>query len=142
MAETANTFEVKVITPERVFYEGTASMIEFTTTEGDIGVYAHHIPLTTVLAPGIVTVTESEDNKKVAGVYSGFAEIQGDKVTLLAEAAEWPDEIDVSRAEAAEKRARERLEAKAKDLDLVRAELALRKALVRKSLAGRKKGAL
>lgn len=139
MAETANTFEVKVITPERVFYEGTASMIEFTTTEGDIGVYAHHIPLTTVLAPGVVTITESEENKKTAGVYSGFAEIQGDKVTLLAEAAEWPDEIDVSRAEAAEKRARDRIEAKAKDLDLVRAELALRKALVRKSLAGRKK---
>ena len=75
MAETANTFEVKVITPERVFYEGVASMIEFTTTEGDIGVYAHHIPLTTVLAPGVETITESEENKKVAGVYSGFAAI-------------------------------------------------------------------
>ncbi|MBR1635574.1 MAG: ATP synthase F1 subunit epsilon [Lachnospiraceae bacterium] len=139
MAETANTFEVKVITPERVFYEGVASMIEFTTTEGDIGVYAHHIPLTTVLAPGVVTITEDEENKKTAGVYSGFAEIQGDKVTLLAEAAEWPDEIDVARAEAAEKRARERIEAKASDLDLVRAETALRKALVRKTLAGRER---
>ena len=139
MAETANTFEVKVITPERVFYEGVASMIEFTTTEGDIGVYAHHIPLTTVLAPGVVTITESEENKKVAGVYSGFAEIQGDKVTLLAEAAEWPEEIDLARAEAAERRARDRIEAKANDLDLVRAETALRKALVRKTLAGRMK---
>lgn len=135
MADTANTFDVKVITPERVFYEGVASMIEFTTTEGDIGVYAHHIPLTTVLAPGIVTITEDDDQKRSAGVYSGFAEIQGDKVTLLAESAEWPQEVDVARAEKAERRARERLEAKAADLDIVRAEAALRRALVRKRLA-------
>ena len=131
----ADTFEVRVITPDRVFYQGIASMIEFTTTEGDIGVYARHIPLTTVLAPGIVTITGEDESKQLAGVYSGFAEILGDKVTLLAEAAEWPDEIDVSRAEAAERRARERLEAKASDLDIVRAEAALRRALVRKQLA-------
>ncbi len=134
----ADTFDMKVITPERVFYEGTASMVEFTTTEGDIGVYAHHIPLTTVLAPGILTITEDETKKRIAGVYSGFARISGDNVTILAETAEWPDEIDVSRANEAEKRARERLEARNNDLDLVRAETALRRALVRKRLASEK----
>lgn len=135
MAESNNTFNVKVITPEREFYEGVASMIEFTTTEGDIGVYAHHIPLTTVIAPGTVTITETNEEKKIAGVYSGFAEILPDKVTILAETAEWPDEIDVARAKAAEERARNRLEAKTEDLDVVRAEIALKKALVRKELA-------
>jgi F-type H+-transporting ATPase subunit epsilon len=134
MADT-NTFNVKVITPEREFYEGTASMIEFNTTEGEIGVYANHIPLTTVVAPGMVTITESEDRKKVAGIYSGFAEILGDRVTILAESAEWPDEIDVTRAKAAEERARERLEAKAEGLDIVRAEIALKKSLVRQDIA-------
>ena len=134
MAEANHTFKVKIITPERLFFEGEASMIEFTTTEGDIGVYANHIPLTTVLAPGVVTITGSDESRKRAGVYSGFAEIQKDKVTLLAETAEWPDEVDEQRAGSAEKRARDRLEKRAADLDVARAELALRRSLVRKSL--------
>ena len=58
MADANKLFQVEIITPERVFYTGQASMIEFTTTEGDIGVYKNHIPLTAVLAPGIVTITE------------------------------------------------------------------------------------
>lgn len=131
----ADTFEVKVITPDRIFYQGIASMIEFTTTEGDIGVYARHIPLTTVLAPGIVTITAEDESKRYAGIYSGFAEIRGDAVTILAEAAEWPNEIDVDRASAAEQRARQRLEARTADIDIKRAELALSRSLVRKRLA-------
>ena len=133
MADESRNFQVEIITPERVFYKGEATMIEFTSVEGDMGVYKNHIPLTTVLAPGIVTITEAEGQKKAA-VHSGFAQILGDKVTLLAEIAEWPDEIDWDRAEAAKRRAEERLAAKAENLDVARAELALRRALVRISL--------
>lgn len=125
-----NIFKVEIITPDRIFYTGEATMIEFNTVEGEIGVYANHIPLTTVLAPGIVTITNGEEVKEAA-VHAGFAEILGDKVTLLAEIAEWPDEIDESRAERARVRAQERLEAKDAKTDLKRAEFALRKALVR-----------
>ena len=89
-------FSVEIITPDRIFYQGEAEMIEFTTVNGEIGVYKNHIPLTTVLAPGIVTITGPE-GKKEAAVHSGFAEILQDKVTFLAEIAEWPDEIDVAR---------------------------------------------
>ena len=109
-------------------------MIEFTTTEGDIGVYKKHIPLTAVLAPGIVTITENSSAKKAA-VHSGFAEILGDKVTLLAEIAEWPDEIDKNRAEEAKVRAERRLKIKEAGLDVKRAEIALKKALVRINIA-------
>ena len=130
MADANNLFKVEIITPERIFYTGEASMIEFTTTEGDIGVYKNHIPLTTVLAPGVVTITESSGKKKAA-VHSGFAEIVGDKVTLLAEIAEGPDEIDKNRAEEAKMRAERRLKMKEAGLDVKRAEIALRKALVR-----------
>ena len=133
MADENKIFQVEIITPERVFYTGEATMIEFTSVEGDMGVYKNHIPLTTVLAPGIVTITEEEGQKKAA-VHSGFAQILGDKVTLLAEIAEWPDEIDWDCAEAAKQRAEERLAAKAENLDVARAELALRRALVRISL--------
>lgn len=133
MADESRNFQVEIITPERVFYTGEATMIEFTSVEGDMGVYKNHIPLTTVLAPGIVTITE-EDGQKKAAVHAGFAEILGEKVTLLAETAEWPDEIDPDRAERAKKRAEERLADKAESLDVARAELALKRALVRISL--------
>ncbi len=133
MADENKIFQVEIITPERIFYKGEATMIEFTSVEGDMGVYKNHIPLTTVLAPGIVTITADTEQKKAA-VHSGFVQILGDRVTLLAEIAEWPDEIDWDRAEAAKRRAEERLAAKTEDLDIARAELALRRALVRISL--------
>ena len=109
-------------------------MIEFNTEAGEIGVYKNHIPLTTVLKPGVVTITKDTEQTQAA-VHAGFAQVLGDKVTLLAEIAEWPNEIDVSRAEAARERAEERLAAKAADLDVARAEFALRKALIRIDIA-------
>lgn len=130
MAEESKFFRLEIITPDRTFYEGEASMVEFTTTEGEMGVYKHHIPLTAVLAPGIVTITEAE-GKKEAAIHAGFVEILPDKVTFLAEIAEWPGEIDVNRAEAARARAEERLHNHAAEIDVARAEIALKKALVR-----------
>ena len=125
-----NSFMVRIITPERIFFEGQAEMIEFNTVEGEIGVYKNHIPLTTVIAPGIVVITEG-DEKRRAAVHAGFAEILGDKVTILAEVAEWPEEIDLERAMAARDRAEKRLAEKDGNLDVARAEIALRKSLVR-----------
>lgn len=130
MADNEKMFQVKIITPDRIFYTGEAEMIEFTTSSGQIGVYKKHIPLTTVLAPGAVIIHEAE-GEKIAAVHAGFAEILPEQVTLLAEIAEWAEEIDVSRAEAARQRAEERLQVKAEDMDLARAEFALRKALTR-----------
>ncbi|MBE5915338.1 MAG: ATP synthase F1 subunit epsilon [Pseudobutyrivibrio ruminis] len=128
-----NTFKVSIITPERSFYEGEATMVEFNTACGEIGVLPKHIPLTTVIAPGICTITEA-DGVKRAAVHAGLAEILPDKVTLLAEIAEWPDEIDVERAKKAEERAKNRLAQKDASLDVLRAEVALKKALVRQEI--------
>ena len=135
MADDNRIFDVEIITPDRVFYTGKAVMIEFNTAAGEIGVYKNHIPLTTVLAPGVVTIHKDGEDNVIAAVHSGFAEILPEKVTLLAEVAEWPDEIDVERAEAAKKRAEERLASKAESVDVMRAELALRRALVRMDIA-------
>lgn len=132
----AEIFKVEIITPDRIFYEGEAEFLEFTTAAGDIGVYAKHIPMTTVLAPGAVVIHNGEE-ETVAAVHSGFAEILGDKVTLLAEIAEWPEEIDLGRAEAAKNRAEERIATKAADTDIKRAEFALRKALTRIDVASK-----
>ena len=135
MAEGSRFFKVEIITPDRIFYTGEADFLEFVTSEGEIGVYRDHIPMTTVLAPGIVTIHSGEEEKRAA-VHAGFAEILNDKVTLLAELAEWPDEIDVDRAEAAKARAEERLAAHTEDIDVKRAEFALRKAPTRIDAAG------
>ena len=135
MAEDNKLFTVEIITPDRVFYRGEGDMIEFTSAAGDLGVYKNHIPLTTVLAPGVVKIHKSGEDDVVAAVHSGFAEILPDKVTLLAEIAEWPDEIDKGRAEAAMKRAEERLAHRTEAIDVKRAEVALRKALVRLDIA-------
>ena len=135
MAEDNKLFTVEIITPDRVFYRGEGDMIEFTSAAGDLGVYKNHIPLTTVLAPGVVKIHKSGEDDVVAAVHSGFAEILPDKVTLLAEIAEWPDEIDKGRAEAAMKRAEERLAHRTEAIDVKRAEFTLRKALVRLDIA-------
>ncbi|KAB1438582.1 ATP synthase F1 subunit epsilon [Candidatus Galacturonibacter soehngenii] len=129
-------FRLKIITPDRVFYEGDASMVELKTSEGEIGVYANHIPLTTILAPGVVKITEPEGMKQAA-LYSGFVEILKDKVTILAEVAEWPEEIDINRAKEAKIRAERRLSSNESGIDELRAEMALRRALTRIEL-GRK----
>ncbi|MGN0483181.1 MAG: ATP synthase F1 subunit epsilon [Lachnospiraceae bacterium] len=130
MAEENKLFDVEIITPDRIFHTGQADMIEFNTTNGEIGVYKMHVPTTTVLAPGIVRM-HKDGQITEAAVHAGFAEILPEKVTLLAEIAEWPDEIDEKRAEEAKQRAEERLAAKSADLDVARAEYALHKALVR-----------
>lgn len=135
MADESRIFSVEIITPDRVFYKGEATMIEFNTVAGEIGVYKKHIPLTTVLAPGIVTIHMDGEDNVVAAVHSGFAEILPEKVTLLAEIAEWPEEIDKNRAEEALKRAQNRLADKTESVDIKRAEFALRKALVRIDIA-------
>lgn len=132
----AEIFKVEIITPDRILYEGEAEFLEFTTASGDIGVYAKHIPMTTVLASGAVIIHKG-DEEVVAAVHSGFAEILGDKVTLLAEIAEWPEEIDIVRAEAAKSRAEEHIANKTMETDVKRAEFALRKALTRINVANK-----
>ena len=126
-----NSFIVKITAPDRLFYSGNADMIELTTTEGQIGVYKGHIPLTAVIAPGTVRIYETEGQVKSAALISGFVEILQDKVEILAEDILWPDEIDVKRAEEARIRAERRIAEKATDTNLARAELALKKAVVR-----------
>lgn len=126
----ADLFKLRIITPDRVFYEGEAEMVEFNTTEGEIGIYKKHIPMTVIIKPGILTITE-ESETKTAALHAGFAEILPDQVTIMAEIIEWPVEIDQDRAEQAKERAEERLQNKTPETDIVRAETALLRAMAR-----------
>lgn len=124
------SFILRIITPERTFYEGEVEMVEFNTTEGEIGVLPGHIPLTVIVKPGILDIYEAQGQKEAA-LHAGFAEILPDGVTILAEIIEWPEEIDEERALAAQQRARERLQSHTPETDLARAETALQRAIAR-----------
>lgn len=124
------TFKLLVNTPDRVFFHEDATMVELATSEGEIGIYADHIPMTAVMTPCVLKIHQDGEMKKAA-VHGGIVEVLKDKVTILAEVAEWPEEIDVNRANEAKIRAERRLAVKDSDTDVGRAELALKRSLAR-----------
>ena len=126
----ADKFELIVNTPDRQFYHDDVNMVELVTSEGEIGVYAEHIPLTAVIVPGVMKIHEDGQVKKAA-VHGGIIEILKDKVTVLAEVAEWPEEIDVNRANEAMIRAERRIKSGEANIDMVRAEAALKRSMAR-----------
>lgn len=128
-----DNFRLKIITPERIFFDKDAYMVELNTTEGEIGVYAGHIPTTCIIKPGILTI-RMDGEEKEAALHSGFIQILPDSVTILAEVIEWPEEIDLHRAEAAMERAKERIAHRTSETDIARAETALLRAMARITL--------
>ena len=127
------TFTLQIISPTRIFFDEEVDMVEMRTTEGEIGVLAGHIPLTAIVEPGVVKIHQ-EGKVREAALLDGFVEIRGNKVTVLAEACEWPENIDGKRANEARIRAERRLTENSSETDIARAELALHRALVRLSL--------
>ncbi len=123
-------FSLKIIKPDGVFFEGDCDFVEFTSLSGEMGVYKGHIPLTVILEPCVVRIHDGDEVKKAA-VLGGFAEIQKTAVTILAEDANRPEDIDVARAEAAKERAKRRLEKHDAAIDTARAEAALKRAVAR-----------
>ena len=126
----AEKFKLSIIAPDSSFYEGEAEFLEFTSTEGQMGVYAQHIPLTTILEPCVMTIHNDGDKKKAA-IIGGFIEILKEIVTVLAEDAQWPEDIDLDRAKASYERAKERLAAMQEGINLKRAEASLKRAVAR-----------
>lgn len=127
----ASTFQLEIVTPDRKFYEDEVDMAIVRTVEGDVGILRDHVPTVAPLSIGVIKI--KKDGKITKATCSGgFVSIDEDKATIITDAAEWPEEIDVERAEAAMKRAEERLNKKdSKEVDVLRAQIALNKALNR-----------
>lgn len=133
-------FNLKIITPERILYDKPVRRIIFQTTEGEMAVLKGHIPLTAIIESSVFHIQTGEEDEKeevLLAVHEGFVEVRPEQVSILTESAEWPDEIDVERAENARKRAEERLNSRTDDIDVMRAELALRRSLIRLEIAGK-----
>lgn len=126
----ANKTRLRIVTPTNELYNDEAEMVIMRTSVGDIGVLSGHQPLTTTLGYGVLRIRNGENEEK-ATVFGGFVSVSPEGVTLLTDAAEWLADIDVERAAAAKERAEKRLKNPSQDIDVLRAELALRRALIR-----------
>ena len=130
---------LEIVTPERSIAHGEVDEVVVPGAEGSFGVLPGHTPLLSTLTVGEIEYRRGGETSHVA-VSFGFAEVLPDRVTILAQIAEASDEIDVTRAEAAVKRARERLDRPVAELDYERARLSLLKSLVRLQVAARRRG--
>ncbi|MGI6066213.1 MAG: F0F1 ATP synthase subunit epsilon [Bacillota bacterium] len=133
MAENAINFEV--VTPEKVIFSGNIDSLIVPAALGYLGVLANHAPLVTALEIGVVTYRQDGKPKKMA-ISGGFLEVVNNKAVVLAHTAEEGEKIDVSRAQSAKERAEKRLSERSADLDVLRAELALKRAISRIKAAG------
>ena len=138
------SIELIVVTPERQLLRETVLEVTLPGGNGCLGILPGHAPLITELGIGELTYRAKSASDVVhLAVISGFAEVLGDRVTVLAETAERPEEIDVARAEQAKKRAEERLAKAASDpeIDWARAAVALQRSLIRIQVARKRHGA-
>lgn len=124
-------FKLEIVTPNRKFLDEDIEMLVARTIDGDLAVLANHIPLVTPLSIGILKLNYPDGTEKTATLCGGYMEVTKDKTTIVTDSAEWPHEIDKKRAEEAKKRAEDRLKKQPEGLDVARAELALKRALMR-----------
>ena len=135
----AETFQLEIVTPEKKVVATTAEEVQIPGKNGYLGILPGHAPLITELAVGEITYRDmSGSNEQRLAVAWGFAEVLPAKVTILAETAERPSEIDVARAREAKTRAEERLASGETTVDVERALDALQRAETRLEVAGKK----
>lgn len=124
-------FQLEIVTPEKRVYSGAVERFQGPGTEGSFGVLAHHAPLLTSLKTGQINFLDDKGKPRRLATSGGFVEVGNNHATVLAETAEFAEEIDVARAQAARSRAQERLEKKEVGTDVPRAQAALARALNR-----------
>lgn len=128
----AKTFHVEFITPDKTVYEGEATSVVLPAEGGSLGVLADHAPLVATTEVGVARVDKADGERVFMMVGDGFLEVRNNHVRVLAELGERDDEIDLARAEEAEKRALERLrEGASQEIDFNRAKSALTRAMTR-----------
>jgi F-type H+-transporting ATPase subunit epsilon len=134
----AHTFELEIATPERLLVKDSASEVQIPCASGEIGVLPGHAPLLSELGIGeLVYVAEGKKHSIV--VSGGVVEVRPELVRVLAMTAEKPEEIDTNRAQAAMKRAHERLDTIKDNVDFARALNAMRRAQARINVAASRK---
>jgi len=132
----ADTFQLDIVTPEGLVFSEAIEHLRAPGSEGSFGVLVGHTPFMTSLNVGEVVVTQN-GNERYLATSGGYVEVNPNQTVILAQTAEFAENIDVDRAKSAVDRAKERLAAKPTDLDHERAEAALIRALNRIKVAGK-----
>lgn len=128
---------LEIVTAEKAVFSDDVDIVIAPGIEGQLGILPNHDALMTILEPGELCVRKGSEETFIA-LGGGFLEVLQNRVVILADAAERADDIDMARAEAAKKRAQERLE-HPEDMDSARAEAALRRSLARLKVAERRR---
>lgn len=129
---------LEIVTAEKLIYSEEVDMVVAPGVDGYLGILPRHTPLMTMLNPGELRI--KKDGEEIAmAITGGFLEVRPDKVVILADAAERAEEIDIARAEAARRRAEERLAGKAPEADLAQAQASLARALARLRVAEKRR---
>ena len=130
-------FHLKIVTPDGLIYDGEAEQVTVRTQEGDVSILARHINFVTPLGMGRAAIVANGQRRNAVCI-GGMLSVVNGEVTLVPTTFEWADQIDVERAERAQKKAEERLKASTSDTEVRLAEAKLHRALVRKSVASYK----
>ena len=132
------TLRLEIATAERLVYAEDVDVVVAPGIDGELAVLPSHAPLLTELKPGELRVVKGGEESLIA-LSGGFMEVMGDKVAILADAAEHSDEIDLDRAEAALAQAREEISSAQSSMDLERAMVSMRRSQARLRVAGRRR---
>ncbi|MDR0991576.1 MAG: ATP synthase F1 subunit epsilon [Ruminococcus sp.] len=131
----ATPFAVKIITPEKVFFDGETEMLIVRSSEGELGIMANHISLVVSLPSSPLRIQNEDGTWHTASLSTGLLKVGGNKATVIANAVEWAEDIDLEWAKRSEEEARTRLKAyKDSDYDYRLAELKLKRALNRQNV--------
>jgi F-type H+-transporting ATPase subunit epsilon len=130
--------QLHIVSADRMLVNETVDEVEIPGADGYFGVLPGHTPLLALLQVGQLWYRQGQEIHYLAAAY-GFAEIQPDRVTILAQVAERADDIDLARAEAAKQRAEQRLATAQVEVDVERARISLMKSLIRLQVATRAK---
>lgn len=131
-----NAFRLKIVTPYGIVFDGQAQSLTVRTTSGDIGILAKHLNCVAPLGMGRATVV-LDGQTRYAACIGGMVSVMNGAVTLVPTTFEWAEDIDMQRAEASYQKAQEVLHRKdCSKMDIALAEARLKRALVRKSVAG------
>jgi len=130
----ADSFQLEIVTPEKMVVRDTAEEMQIPGKNGFLGILPGHAPLVTELAIGEITYRTGGNTHRLAVAW-GFAEVLPEKVTILAETCERPDEIDAARAKKAKQRAEDRLKSGTPEVDYSRAQAAKQRADTRLEVA-------
>ena len=129
----AELFEVQLVSPEQILFEGEAEMVVCRALDGDIAFLRDHVPYLGVLDDDVVRIIQPDDAETAAAVHGGFVQMNGEKLVVLSDLAELRADIDVGRAEQARANAQAALAADPDDED---AQAALSRAETRLKVAG------